>query len=223
MPSKYSSAGSIDDSIKLINKLGIPFDTIDIQSGVDSSLLALQPCFEGKAEDVTEENIQSRIRGMYLMALSNKHGYLVLTTGNKSELATGYCTLYGDMCGGLAVIADVYKTDIYRLANYINRDEEILPKEIITKAPSAELRLNQTDQDSLPPYPLLDRILRMYLEENKEQDEIIAEIKDELTVKRVLKLVDINEFKRKQAAPALRVSYKAFGYGRRYPIVQRWR
>jgi NAD+ synthetase len=157
------------------------------------------------------------------MAIANKLGHMLLTTGNKSELATGYCTLYGDMCGGLAVIADVYKTDIYRLSNYINRDKEIIPHEIIEKAPSAELRPNQTDQDSLPPYPVLDKILRAYLEENKEYDEIVAEVPEPETVKRMLRLVDMNEFKRKQAAPALRVSYKAFGYGRRYPIVQGWR
>ncbi len=223
MPSKYSSRGSIDDSLKLISNLGISYSEISIQPVVDKLIDVLNPYFDGKPEDTTEENLQSRTRGLYLMALSNKHGYLLLTTGNKSEMAVGYATLYGDMCGGLAVIADVYKTDIYRLARYINKEKEILPVEIIDKAPSAELRFNQTDQDSLPPYDILDSILRMYLEENKELKEITAIIGEPEIVKKVLRLVDNNEFKRKQAAPALRVSRKAFGYGRRYPIVQGWR
>ena len=157
------------------------------------------------------------------MTYSNNFGSLLLTTGNKSEMAVGYCTLYGDMCGGLAIIADVYKTDIYKLANYINREKEIIPQTIIDKAPSAELKLNQTDQDTLPPYEVLDKILRMYLEENKEYNEIKDIIGNESLVKRILRMVDINEFKRNQAAPALRVSSKAFGFGRRYPIVQGWR
>lgn len=223
MPSKYSSSGSIDDSVKLISKLGISSDVISIQPVVDTALEMLSPAFGGLPEDITEENIQSRVRGLYMMALSNKLKSLLLTTGNKSEMGVGYATLYGDMCGGLAIIADVYKTDIYRIANYINRDEEIIPKEIIEKAPSAELRPDQTDQDSLPPYDLLDKILKMYLEQNKELNEIISLIGNADDVKKVLRLVDINEFKRKQAAPALRVSKKAFGYGRRYPIVQGWR
>ena len=157
------------------------------------------------------------------MGLSNKHGYLLCTTGNKSEIATGYATLYGDMCGALAVIGDVYKTQIYKIASYINHKVEIIPKEIIDKAPSAELRPDQTDQDSLPPYDLLDKILKMYLEEQKEFQEITESIGDPVVVKKVLRLVDLNEFKRKQAAPILRVSTKAFGYGRRFPIVQGWR
>ena len=157
------------------------------------------------------------------MAFSNNDNYLLLTTGNKSEMAVGYCTLYGDMCGSLAVIADVYKTDIYKIAKFINKDEEIIPNEIITKPPSAELKHNQKDQDSLPEYELLDKILKMYLEENKEFNEINSVIKDAGVVNKVLRLVDMNEFKRKQAAPALRVSNKAFGYGRRLPIVQGWR
>jgi len=223
MPSIYSSKGSIDDSLKLISKLGISYSEISIQPVMEKLIELLNPHFGNKPEDITEENIQSRIRGLYLMALSNKHGYLLLTTGNKSEMAVGYATLYGDMCGGLAVIADVYKTDIYRLAEYINRNDEIIPNEIIVKVPSAELRFNQTDQDSLPPYDILDNILRMYLEENKELLEISKLIGDSDTVKKVLRLVDTNEFKRKQAAPALRVSRKAFGYGRRFPIVQGWR
>ena len=223
MPSIYSSKGSIEDSKKLIRNLGISSDEISIQPVVDVALMQLEKSFNNKSEDITEENLQSRVRGLYLMALSNKHGYLLLTTGNKSEIATGYATLYGDMCGALAVIGDVYKTQVYSIANYINRNEEIIPNEIIQKAPSAELRPNQTDQDSLPPYELLDEILKLYLEEQKEKYEISKIIGNEETVKKVLRLVDLNEFKRKQAAPVLRVSKKAFGYGRRFPIVQGWR
>ncbi|OGU78865.1 MAG: NAD+ synthase [Stygiobacter sp. RIFOXYA12_FULL_38_9] len=223
MPSQYSSDGSISDSEKLIANLGISSDTISIQEVVDKTLELLKDAFHGKGEDVTEENLQSRVRGLYLMAMSNKHGYLLRTTGNKSEIATGYATLYGDMCGALAVIGDVYKTQIYQLANHINKNKEIIPHEIIKKAPSAELRPNQTDQDSLPPYDLLDTILKMYLEEQKEFDEISKKIGNESIVKKVLRLVDLNEFKRKQTAPVLRVSTKAFGYGRRFPIVQGWR
>ncbi len=223
MPSEYSSEGSIKDSRKLIGNLNILSEQISIQPVVDKTVEMLADAFKNKPADITEENIQARIRGLYLMAVSNKHNYLLLATGNKSEMAVGYCTLYGDMSGGLAVIADVYKTDVYRIANYINRKDEIIPKEIIEKAPSAELRIGQRDQDTLPDYELLDKILRMYLEENKEQKEIAEITGDEKTVKEVLRLVDLNEFKRKQAAPALRVSKKAFGYGRRYPIVQGWR
>ncbi len=222
MPSKYSSEGSIKDSEKLISNLGISSEMISIQPVFDEVLKMLNPVFEGTKENIAEENIQSRIRGLYLMAISNKFNYMLLTTGNKSEMAVGYATLYGDMSGALAVIGDVYKTDVYRLAEFINRDEEIIPKQIIDKEPSAELRPNQKDQDSLPPYDLLDKILQMYLEEYKELNEITAELKDEATVRKVLRLVDMNEFKRKQAAPVLRVSTKAFGYGRRFPIVQKW-
>ncbi|HEX2867931.1 MAG TPA: NAD+ synthase [Ignavibacteriales bacterium] len=223
MPSEYSSHGSLKDSEKLISTLGISSDVLSIQPVFEKVKEVLEPHFKGLPEDVTEENIQPRIRGMYLMAMSNKFGYLLLTTGNKSEVAVGYATLYGDMCGALGVIADVYKTDVYRLANYINREGEIIPSEIIEKAPSAELRHNQTDQDSLPPYDILDKILKMYLEENKELNQIVKEIGQTDVVRKVLNLVDFNEFKRKQAAPALRVSTKAFGYGRRFPIVQKWR
>ena len=223
MPSKYSSSGSVTDSEKLIKNLGILSTNVSIQPVVDETIEQLIPKFENKLGRVTGENIQARIRGVYLMAFSNNDNYLVLTTGNKSELAVGYCTLYGDMSGSLAVIADVYKSDLYRIVNFINRKKEIIPKEIITKVPSAELSPNQKDQDDLPPYELLDKILKMYLEENKEYDEITSIIKDDKVVKKVLRMVDINEFKRRQAAPALRVSRKAFGYGRRYPIVQGWR
>lgn len=223
MPSKYSSKGSVTDSEKLIKNLGISSDNVSIQPVVDETINQLTPKFKNKLGKLTGENIQARIRGVYLMAFSNNDNYLVLTTGNKSELAVGYCTLYGDMSGSLAVIADVYKSDLYKIANFINRKNEIIPKEIISKPPSAELSPNQKDQDDLPAYELLDKILKMYLEENKEYDEINSIIKDEKVVKKVLRMVDMNEFKRRQAAPALRVSRKAFGYGRRYPIVQGWR
>ena len=223
MPSKYSSEGSVNDSEVLIKNLGINSDNVSIQPVVDATLNQIKSILKTEVKSLTEENLQARIRGLYLMTYSNNNGQLLLTTGNKSEMAVGYCTLYGDMCGGLAVIADVYKTDVYRIANHINRDGEIIPKTIIDKAPSAELKPNQTDQDTLPPYELLDKILRMYLEENKEFNEINDVIDNQDLVKRVLRMVDLNEFKRNQAAPALRVSSKAFGYGRRYPIVQGWR
>ena len=223
MPSKHSSEGSIKDSEKLIVKLGLSFDNVSIQPVVDKTLELLSSNFKHPLKKITAENIQARIRGVYLMAFSNNENQLVLTTGNKSELAVGYCTLYGDMSGSLAIIADVYKSDLYKIARFTNREEEIIPNEIISKPPSAELSPNQKDQDDLPPYDLLDKILKMYLEENKEFDEINAIIKDKEVVNKVLRLVDLNEFKRRQAAPALRVSRKAFGYGRRYPIVQGWR
>jgi NAD+ synthetase len=223
MPSKYSSEGSVKDSEELITKLGIQSENVSIQPVVYETLAQLKSIFNSEVKSITEENLQARIRGLYLMAYSNNYGHLLLTTGNKSEVAVGYCTLYGDMCGGLAVIADVYKTDVYRIANFINKNEEIIPQNIINKPPSAELKPNQKDQDTLPPYDLLDKILRMYLEENKEIDEINKVINDEILVRRVLRMVDINEFKRNQSAPALRVSSKSFGYGRRFPIVQGWR
>ncbi|BDQ01822.1 NAD+ synthase [Ignavibacterium sp.] len=222
MPSKYSSEGSVTDSLTLIRNLGISFNNVSIQPVVDETISQLKPALKS-IKSLTEENLQARIRGLYLMAYSNNEGHLLLTTGNKSEMAVGYATLYGDMAGGLAVIADVYKTDVYKIANYINLEREIIPQAIINKEPSAELKLNQTDQDTLPPYDLLDRILRMYLEENKEINEIKEIIGDEKIVMKVLRMVDFSEYKRKQAAPALRVSSKAFGYGRRYPIVQGWR
>jgi NAD+ synthetase len=223
MPSKYSSEGSIKDSEALIKNLGIKSDNVSIQTVVDETLNQIKSILTTEVKSLTEENLQARVRGIYLMTYSNNSGHLLLTTGNKSEMAVGYCTLYGDMCGGLAVIADVYKTDVYRIADYINRNGEIIPKKIIDKTPSAELKPNQTDQDTLPPYEILDKVLRMYLEENKEINDIRNVIGDDELVKRVLRMVDMNEFKRNQAAPALRVSSKAFGYGRRYPIVQGWR
>jgi NAD+ synthase (glutamine-hydrolysing) len=223
MPSEYSSEGSINHSKKLIENLGISYETLSIQSVFELIKETLKPAFGEKKEDITEENMQSRIRGLYLMAVANKHNYLLLTTGNKSEIATGYATLYGDMAGGLAVIGDLYKTDVYKIAEYINKEKEIIPREIIEKAPSAELKYGQIDQDSLPPYDLLDRILRFYLEENKELNEIAKLIGEKEVVEKTLKMVDFNEFKRRQAAPVLKVSKKAFGYGRRYPVVQGWR
>ncbi|MCX8057139.1 MAG: NAD+ synthase [Ignavibacteria bacterium] len=223
MPSKYSSEGSIKDAQKLIENIRVKGTIIPIQDLFDKFKESLSNEFKNLPEDVTEENLQSRIRGVLLMALSNKFGYLLLATGNKSELATGYATLYGDMCGGLAPISDVYKTKVYDLARFINRKEEIIPVEIINKVPSAELKPNQTDQDTLPPYEVLDKILYYYIEEAKEVDEIVELGFDRGLVQNVLKMVDRAEYKRKQAAPGLKITSKAFGTGRRFPIVQRWR
>ncbi|PJA98583.1 MAG: NAD+ synthase [Ignavibacteriales bacterium CG_4_9_14_3_um_filter_30_11] len=223
MPSAYSSKGSILDAEKLVNSLGINSNVIPIQPLFDNALKNLEPIFNDTTPNIAEENLQARIRGLYLMAVSNKFNYLVLATGNKSELAMGYCTLYGDMSGGLAIIGDLYKSEIYHLAKYINKEKEIIPNEIITKAPSAELKENQKDQDTLPPYEFLDKVLKMYLEENKECKEIIEELGDDKDVCKILNIVDKNEYKRRQAAPSLRVSTKAFGYGRRFPVVQGWR
>ena len=223
MPSAYSSKGSILDAEKLVNSLGINSNVIPIQPLFDNALKNLEPIFNDTTPNIAEENLQARIRGLYLMAVSNKFNYLVLATGNKSELAMGYCTLYGDMSGGLAIIGDLYKSEIYHLAKYINKEKEIIPNEIITKAPSAELKENQKDQDTLPPYEFLDKVLKMYLEENKECKEIIEELGGDKDVCKILNIVDKNEYKRRQAAPSLRVSTKAFGYGRRFPVVQGWR
>ncbi|MBE2278878.1 MAG: NAD+ synthase [Ignavibacteriaceae bacterium] len=223
MPSEFSSEGSIVDSIKLAKNLGVSYETVPITPVFNTIKESLSNSFGDEDPGLAEENIQSRIRGLFLMALSNKFGYLLLTTGNKSELATGYATLYGDMAGALAPIGDVYKTGVYQICEYINRNGEIIPEEILTKAPSAELRPNQTDQDSLPPYNFLDEVLKLYLEENKELKEIALLLGNFNTVKEILNLVDKNEFKRRQAAPVLRISNKAFGYGRRFPVVQKWR
>ena len=182
----------------------------------------LKEVFAGRTEDATEENMQARLRGMTLMALSNKFGHLVLSTGNKSELAVGYCTIYGDMAGGLAVISDVPKTMIYELARFINRKRKIIPVSTVEKPPSAELRPNQKDQDTLPPYDVLDAILRLYVEENLSAAEIVAQGFDEATVRWVQRRVDLNEYKRAQAAPGLKVTSRAFGVGRRMPIAQRY-
>ena len=220
MPSRYSSAGSIDDSVVLARNLGIPTLALPISGIMDTYDTVLAEPFRGRAADVTEENIQSRIRGNLLMALSNKFGSLLLTTGNKSEMSVGYCTLYGDMNGGLAVIADLPKMMVYRVANWRNRRRADIPEAIITKAPSAELRPDQKDQDSLPPYDLLDEILERHVEQCQSAEEIIAQGYDDATVRRVLRLVRIAEFKRKQAAPVLKVTSRAFGTGWRMPIVR---
>jgi NAD+ synthase/NAD+ synthase (glutamine-hydrolysing) len=220
MPSPFSSAGSVDDSRELAERLGIRTVTLPIAALMESFDRTLAPVFEGRAADVTEENIQARIRGNLLMAMSNKFGSLLLTTGNKSELAVGYCTLYGDMSGGLAVIADVPKTVVYRIAEWVNRRETIIPDSILTKAPSAELRPNQTDQDSLPPYDVLDDILERHIERYESADAIVAAGFDAATVRRVLRLVRLAEFKRRQAAPGLRISERAFGTGWRMPVAR---
>jgi NAD+ synthase (glutamine-hydrolysing) len=220
MPSPYSSAGSVDDARELAQQLGIVTETLPIETAMRAMEDTLRDAFRGTERDVTEENIQARIRGNLLMALSNKRGALLLTTGNKSELAVGYCTLYGDMSGGLAVIADVPKTMVYRIARWLNRTKgrSIIPESTLTKAPSAELRPNQTDQDSLPPYDVLDAILERHIEHHEPADQIIAAGFDAANVTRVLGLVRRAEFKRKQAAPGLKVTDRAFGTGWRMPI-----
>ena len=219
MPGPYSSRGSIDDSAELAKNLGIRFETVPIGDIFDTYLKSLKPVFAGRGPDVTEENIQARVRGSLMMALSNKFGALVLTTGNKSEIGVGYCTLYGDMCGGLAVISDVPKTLVYRLARYVNMRSPVIPVSTIEKAPSAELRPGQKDSDSLPPYEVLDTILEDYVENNKSPQAIATERGYELAlVQKVVHMVDQSEYKRQQAAPGLKISEKAFGFGRRYPI-----
>jgi NAD+ synthetase len=223
LPSRYSSQGSIDDALALARNLGIRCDVVPIQSPFDAVKSQMSPLFEGRAEDTTEENIQARLRGVALMSMSNKFGSLLLTTGNKSELAVGYCTLYGDMCGGLAVISDVPKTLVYRVARWINREREIIPSSSITKAPSAELRPNQTDQDSLPAYEVLDAILDAYVVRHRTPAEIVASGFPEDAVRRVVRLIDFSEYKRRQAAPGLKVTTRAFGVGRRQPVAQKWR
>ena len=223
LPSQFSSPGSLDDARVLAANLGIRYDVVPIRSAFETMKGELGGVFARLAEDTTEENIQARLRGVILMALSNKFGALLLTTGNKSELAVGYCTLYGDMCGGLAVINDLPKQWVYRLARWINREREIIPTASITKPPSAELRPNQTDQDSLPPYDVLDAILEAYVVEGRSADEIVRAGYDEAAVKRVVRLIDVSEYKRRQAAPGLKVTSKAFGVGRRIPIAQRYR
>lgn len=222
LPSQYSSQHSIDDAITLAKNLGTPHDTINIETTYQALTNTLQPIFNGLPFNIAEENMQSRSRGVILMAMSNKFGYILLNTSNKSELAVGYGTLYGDMCGGLSVIGDLYKTEVYQLANYMNRNGEIIPENTITKAPSAELRPDQKDSDSLPDYDTLDAILALYIEMRKSPKEIIALGFDEALVKRVLSMVNSNEWKRIQAPPVLRVSSKAFGPGRRMPIVAKY-
>jgi NAD+ synthase (glutamine-hydrolysing) len=223
MPGPYSSEGSLRDARRLAENLGIEFIVMPIHDAFRAYEQTLAPAFQGRSPDVTEENIQARIRGNLLMALSNKFGSLVLSTGNKSELAVGYCTLYGDMAGGLAVISDVPKTMVYELAGWINRGREVIPAETIAKPPSAELRPNQTDQDSLPPYDVLDRILKAYIEDLRSPEEIAASCGFPLElVESVAQMVARNEYKRKQAAPGIKVTSRAFGIGRRLPIAQKF-
>jgi len=222
MPGPFSSPESLADAQKLAVNLGIELRVIPIGGIYESYLNTLKEHFDGRSPDITEENIQARIRGNILMALSNKFGYLVLSTGNKSELAVGYCTLYGDMSGGLAVISDVPKTMVYRLARFINRDKQIIPQSSIDKAPSAELRPNQTDQDSLPPYEILDEILEYYLEDVLSAEEIIEKGHKPETVHWVIRAINRSEYKRRQAAVGLKVTSKAFGSGRRMPIAARY-
>jgi NAD+ synthase (glutamine-hydrolysing) len=224
MPSRFSSQGSIDDARQVAQNLGIAFRIIPIAAVHDAYEATLADTFAGRPPDVTEENLQARVRGGILMALSNKFNHLLLTTGNKSEIAVGYCTLYGDMCGGLAVISDVPKTMIWDLARWINAKSgrELIPQSSIDKVPSAELRPNQTDQDSLPPYPVLDAILFRYVEEEKSAAQIVAEGYDAATVLRVVRLIDRSEYKRRQAAPGIKVTTRAFGFGRRMPIAQNY-
>ncbi|MFI5195186.1 MAG: NAD+ synthase [Chitinophagales bacterium] len=222
MPSGYSSAHSVDDAVQLSKNLGNPFDIIPIQPVYESFLATLKPVFKDLPFGLAEENIQSRSRGNLLMALANKFGYILLNTSNKSELATGYGTLYGDMAGGLSVLGDVYKMQVYALARYINRQTAIIPANILQKAPSAELRPGQKDSDSLPEYNELDKILYLYIEKRKGPKEIIAMGMGEAMVSRILKLVNSNEYKRNQFCPIIRVSCKAFGVGRRMPIVGKY-
>ena len=222
LPSAFSSGHSISDSEQLCRNLNIMVDKMEINPLYETFLKTLKPLFGDKPFDVTEENIQARIRGTLLMAMSNKFGHILLNTSNKSELAVGYGTLYGDMCGGLSVIGDLYKTEVYELCRYINRDKEIIPENILTKPPSAELRPGQKDSDSLPAYDVLDKILFEYIELRKGPRELISEGHDETLVNRILSMVNRNEYKRKQFAPILRISSKAFGLGRRMPIVGKY-
>src|SRR5579863_969028 len=219
LPSQYSSEHSLIDARELACRLGIRLKIIEINEIFDDYRRSLAPVFEGRPEDVTEENIQSRIRGAILMALSNKFNGLVLTTGNKSELAVGYCTLYGDMVGGLAVISDVPKTMVYRLSRYVNSRRPLIPQASLEKPPSAELRAGQMDSDTLPPYEVLDVILEDYIEQSHTADQIAEERGFDVSlVRRVIRMVERSEYKRQQAAPGLKISEKAFGYGRRFPI-----
>ncbi len=224
MPSRYSSDHSIADARALAENLGITFHLIPISAPHDAFEHLLGDLFAGHAPDLTEENLQARCRGVILMAISNKFNHLLLTTGNKSEVAVGYCTLYGDMAGGLAVISDVPKTTVYRLAEYINRraGRELIPRNTITKPPSAELRPNQLDQDSLPPYEILDAIIYHYIEEELDAATIVQKGFEPEVVLRVIKLIDRSEYKRRQAAPGLKVTSRAFGFGRRMPIAQNY-
>ena len=222
MPSQFSTGHSVNDAEQLSMNLGNPYDIIPIENIYNSFLNELKPVFKKLPFSLAEENIQSRTRGNLLMAIANKFGYILLNTSNKSELATGYGTLYGDMAGGLGVLGDCYKLQVYALAKYINRDKEIIPNNIITKPPSAELRPGQMDSDSLPDYDILDKILYQYIERTQGPKEIKAQGFDAALVDRILKMVNINEYKRNQFCPIIRVSPKAFGVGRRIPIVGKY-
>jgi NAD+ synthase (glutamine-hydrolysing) len=222
MPSRYSSDHSLKDAKQLAGNLGVSYQVIPIQETFESFQNDLKSLFADLPEDITEENLQSRIRGTMLMALSNKFGHILLNTSNKSEAAVGYGTLYGDMAGGLSVLGDVYKTDVYRLAEFINREQEIIPENILTKPPSAELKPDQKDTDSLPEYDVLDKILYAYIEQQKALSDIIAEGMDKKLTERIIRLVNQNEYKRYQTPPILRISSKAFGVGRRMPLVAKY-
>jgi NAD+ synthase (glutamine-hydrolysing) len=223
MPTRFSSEGSVRDAADLAERLGIRFDTVPIDDTFSEFLTALDPAFAGTEFGIAEENLQARIRGAILMALSNKFGHMVVTTGNKSEVAVGYATLYGDMAGGYSVLKDVFKTLVYRLAEWRNTRGEVIPPSTIDKPPSAELRPDQKDSDSLPPYDLLDQVLTGYVEEDRSVGDIVAEGFDADLVRRVARLVDQNEYKRRQAAPGVRITRKAFGKDRRLPITNRYR
>ncbi|HEY6900720.1 MAG TPA: NAD(+) synthase, partial [Puia sp.] len=222
LPSEFSTSHSVEDAEQLSRNLGNPYDIIPIREVYDALLHTLKPVFKDMPFGLAEENLQSRTRGNILMGLANKFGYVLLNTSNKSELSTGYGTLYGDMAGGLSVLGDVYKGQVYALARYINRNAEIIPKNILDKAPSAELRPGQKDSDSLPDYEVLDKVLYQYIERRQGPKEIIAMGIDEAVVKRILKLVNTSEYKRNQFCPIIRVSCKAFGVGRRVPIVGKY-
>ena len=222
MPSQFSSEHSVNDSLEMVKGLGSPYEVVPIEEAYAVMEKTLQPMFKGTAFGLTEENIQARVRGVYLMAISNKFGHILLNTSNKSEAAVGYGTLYGDMNGGISVLGDVYKTEVFELAWYINRNGKVIPENIITKPPSAELRPDQKDTDSLPPYEVLDEILYNYIEQRMGPKELVKKGFDDKLVRRVLRLVNISEYKRHQAPPILRVSTKAFGMGRRMPIVAKY-
>lgn len=223
MPSRYTAAMSIEDAELLAARLGVHCRRISIEEPVRAFAGALAPVFAGMAADVTEENIQARCRGVLLMAVSNKTGRLVLATGNKSELSVGYATLYGDMAGGFAPLKDVFKTQVYRLCGFVNRDGEVIPRRTLSRPPTAELRPDQKDEDSLPPYPVLDAILERYIERHQSPGQIIGSGFDDATVRRVVRMVDRSEYKRRQAAPGVKISQRAFGRDRRYPITSGYR
>ncbi|HSP72551.1 MAG TPA: NAD(+) synthase, partial [Gaiellaceae bacterium] len=224
MPSRYSSEGTRGDAQRLAENLGCDFREIAIEPMFEAYAAALAPHFEGREPDLTEENLQARIRGTLLMALSNKFGWLVVATGNKSELSVGYATLYGDMAGGFALLKDVFKTDVFRLSRHLNEraGRELIPQSIIDRAPSAELRADQLDEDSLPPYPKLDQVLEAYVELDRSREELMEDGFDRDVVERALALVDRAEYKRRQAPPGVKLRPKAFGRDRRVPITNRW-